>query len=869
VLNLNAECAEAYLGKALAEAQCATITQYVDKRLADNEPVKRETHVIAADWARVDAAIQSYSMSGYLEENEIRALYRYEMSYQSDVYSCNRKLEEERKLWNNNRNLVRAEQFASGTTASTIRSVKDRFFGELKRRVEQAVEEKAEAEKEKKHKYSAHLDASDQKAMDLWQQASRRREKDYESFCIVLQNSIDPQALRNIAREFEKLGEYSDSREKANECKEKASLLEQKKEAERRRIEAELEAKRKHQEELQRAAAEERKRQEEAERAAQEAEQERQRAIAAKLEAQRKARNKVITIAAIAAVVVVIIVAMVISNANKRKAYQSAVVLFDAGNYEEALTTFQTMRDYEASQSYIDQIAVYQENKAAYDAATEQLNDKRFRTAEEAFHELGDFEDSSEMAQEAKYQRLCALLELWGEYHLEIDMAQVYILSEKSEGYADFAMEEIPEHMKNEKVLEDAWEKYSSEHLPIICYYQAPTHGYVPLMDYIVAGFAELGDYKDAKTHILDYEKRLEADRQRVYDEATALLDAGDKSAAAKLLYQLGNYSDAFSLLGSLYERITLIANSDCTIGVKADGTVVAVGDNEYGQCDVNSWTDIVGITSRGHHTVGLRDDGTVIAVGYDGFGQCDVDGWKEIVAVTTGNLHTVGLKADGTVVAVGWNEYGQCDVDDWKEIIAVASSGNHTVGLKADGTVVAVGDNEYGQCDVGSWTDIVAVAVGKWHTVGLKSDGTVVAAGRNKYRRTQIYGQCDVSGWTDIVAIAAGETLTVGVKADGTVVAVGDNEYGQCDVNGWANIVDIIVGPYHTLGLKSDGTVVAVGGDSFDRCNVGDWKDIIAIALGDHHSIGLKSDGTVVAVGQNADGQCDVSDWTDIKLPG
>ncbi|TET74131.1 MAG: hypothetical protein E3J42_05770, partial [Dehalococcoidia bacterium] len=30
------------------------------------------------------------------------------------------------------------------------------------------------------------------------------------------------------------------------------------------------------------------------------------------------------------------------------------------------------------------------------------------------------------------------------------------------------------------------------------------------------------------------------------------------------------------------------------TVGLKSDGTVVAVGDNDDGQCDVGGWTDIV-----------------------------------------------------------------------------------------------------------------------------------------------------------------------------------------------------------------------------------------------------------------------------------
>ena len=103
-------------------------------------------------------------------------------------------------------------------------------------------------------------------------------------------------------------------------------------------------------------------------------------------------------------------------------------------------------------------------------------------------------------------------------------------------------------------------------------------------------------------------------------------------------------------------------------------------------------------------HVVGLNTDGTVVAVGDNRNGECNVEDWTDIVAVAAGVTHTVGLRADGTVVAVGDNEYGQCNVEDWADIVSVAAGDFHTVGLRADGTVVAVGDNEYGQCDVEDW---------------------------------------------------------------------------------------------------------------------------------------------------------------------
>ena len=226
----------------------------------------------------------------------------------------------------------------------------------------------------------------------------------------------------------------------------------------------------------------------------------------------------------------------------------------------------------------------------------------------------------------------------------------------------------------------------------------------------------------------------------------------------------------------------------------------------------------LIDISAGNLHTVGLRSDGTVVAVGDNNEVKCEVSSWRDIVAVSAGIEHTVGLKSDGTVAAVGLNDEGQCEVSTWRDIVAISAGDRHTVGLKSDGTVVAVGDNNYGQCEVSTWRDIVAISAGRFYTVGLKSDGTVVAAGRNNR------GQCEVSTWRDIVAVSAGGYHTIGLKSDGTVVAVGYNNESHCEVSTWRDIVAVSAGRYHTVGLKSDGTVVAVGCNVFGQCDVSGW---------------------------------------------
>ena len=312
-------------------------------------------------------------------------------------------------------------------------------------------------------------------------------------------------------------------------------------------------------------------------------------------------------------------------------------------------------------------------------------------------------------------------------------------------------------------------------------------------------------DEIDKRIKEVEEKRKAEEEKRKAEEERKS---AENKKRLSPVRERISKYHGLFS------------AGHKHTVGLKVDGTVVAVGDNWAGKCDIEEWNDIVAVSAGREHTVGLKADGTVVTVGDDYAGKCDVKGWTDIVAVSAGYYHTVGLKSNGTVVATKYTGdqrvySGQCDVEGWTDIVAVSAEEGRTVGLKADGTVVAVGN-----CDVKDWTDdFVAVSAGRWHIVGLKADGTVVAEGVN------VNGQCGVKDWTDIVAVSAGCYHTVGLKADGMVVAVGDNDGGQCDVEDWTDIVAVTVGYNYTVGLKSDGTVVAVGSNLRGQCNVASWK--------------------------------------------
>lgn len=357
-----------------------------------------------------------------------------------------------------------------------------------------------------------------------------------------------------------------------------------------------------------------------------------------------------------------------------------------------------------------------------------------------------------------------------------------------------------------------------------------------------IAVFEAMDGYKDSAAQIVNCNNaiaeiehtRIEERKAATYAESEALADNGETAKAAIAFWNLGDYQDAkdrslrlWSSVNEQNRKSTFGAGFCHSVAIQTDGTLLHIGSNKYGQCDISDWNNITNIYSGGFHTIGLTESGTCIAVGSNVDGQCDVSEWKDIIFVSGGWMHTVGLKNNGTVVATGSNVNGECNTSSWRNIISVSAGDDHTAALKEDGTVVATGRNEEGQCKVSDWENIVAVSAGGKHTVALKADGTVVAAGSNKE------GQCRVSDWTDIIAIATGYKHTVGLKSDGTVVAVGSVGEGSGD----------------------------------GRLAVSMWKDIIAIKVTNGQTFGLKADGSVVATGYNEQGQCNVSSWK-IKIP-
>ena len=167
VLNNDAKCAWAYVGKTLAQERCKSLDAFVEKRIAIGGEVEREEAIIPLDEVHIQDMVDKYVLKNYLDSGEIRALYQYDRSYVVTASNCEEKYKEAEAYWNNHKMLTRAESFAVGETAEKLRAAKERLFSALRENIQRAKEEDEKAKQALQENYRKFLADADDKAFQL------------------------------------------------------------------------------------------------------------------------------------------------------------------------------------------------------------------------------------------------------------------------------------------------------------------------------------------------------------------------------------------------------------------------------------------------------------------------------------------------------------------------------------------------------------------------------------------------------------------------------------------------------------------------------------------------------------------------------
>ena len=515
VLDIDPECAEAYMGKVCAETGCrkesdlGTLNYCVDMRgdwqkavrfasagqkqkyegymASVRARVEEHCHELAIDCAcavavgrgsraKMDDALKAYRANCLTKGSE------------STDYSA-----EENASWH-----LAGYQSIRNTLAQMIADNDPRDVTEGMLKVAAAMFGQIRGEEVRAQQCLALAEQARQKA--IYENASRRRAK------IGMPDLTDAADLEALAKQFGQIPGYKDAKQQAEQCLQDAEnaretvyndAVEAMQEAEKGNFSFKWEKAirmlareglngYRDVEELRKQAEQRRKECENAE--------EKQRQESAR-------RKKTLTIVTVVVVMVACAIAWCIPNViipnNK---YQQAVALREEGQYDDAIAAFAELGDYGDTKTQIAE--------TWYQKALLSRENGMYEYAYTIFSSLGDYSDAAQQLSETKYQQAVSLREA-GEY--ESAIAVFASLND----YRD--AETQIEEMKQEK------------------YQQAVTLRENGQYDDAIAVFKALGNYSDAKTQI----------DETKYQQAVALRENGKYDDAIAVFTELENYSDA------------------------------------------------------------------------------------------------------------------------------------------------------------------------------------------------------------------------------------------------------------------------------------------------------------------------------------
>lgn len=306
VLNQNARCAEAYIGKLLTRDKKPELDSWVQmQKEAYTDATTERLEACPEDFGHIDQKVKELTIKNYLAEFIIRKLYVYDRGYNSALSYRKKQKEKQLAELSEDRLLSRAIQYASGDTKKQLDDAVAAITAVLDERIAKAQEENEKSIAQIREAYAAFTAETDKKAQALNSDAQNRREQDYQNAVEIKEKAENIGAYEGAIKALKAMNGYKDSDALVEQCEKTIENLK----------------------------SEVKKKQEKA----------------------VKKRKTIIGIVAAVAVVCIAVVTVVTKVILPNINYNAAVTLKDSGDYKAAITAFEKTNGYRDSADQIEQ----------------------------------------------------------------------------------------------------------------------------------------------------------------------------------------------------------------------------------------------------------------------------------------------------------------------------------------------------------------------------------------------------------------------------------------------------------------------------------------------------------------------------------
>lgn len=228
-LNIDAENAEAYLGKLMVKKRVGTIEALLLTYMEGTGKLSRSEEKQCEKPENIEAvirdAVEKYEIPGVLDESQIRDEFDFGMRYRSELSYRQTVKQMTEDALEGDKQFCRVRTLAPKELSDRIEDAVDDLKEQLAKEVQLAQESEQKEIDRLTESYCKHLEKTEQKLAQMHEAHAKKREELYQSRVAFMQRAVTIGDYMTAQKNLKALNGYKDSEELAEQCEDRIKEL--------------------------------------------------------------------------------------------------------------------------------------------------------------------------------------------------------------------------------------------------------------------------------------------------------------------------------------------------------------------------------------------------------------------------------------------------------------------------------------------------------------------------------------------------------------------------------------------------------------------------------------------------------------------